>query len=267
MKYSNIVLIISTIFLFSCESQSEKEDKAANRLLRQASEQIALNSPVKALELLDSIHKSFPKQVAIRRMADELQDTVEWRDAQRNLNYCDSLSQIRTVEFENLKKEFRFEKNEKYQDKGLYKHLTFLQANEAKISSYVDETGLMFVQIMHNGNPIGLKEIRLFSNGQKLISPQHGDGNYHQFSTDGQSFEQLIISGESAKELIVYITNNELNTVTLGGLKGSKDIRILPSDRKAFIQTGKFAQVYTEVLNFEKEMKRLNNKIFTIESK
>lgn len=260
-----VYLLLATFVFSSCTSQKEKDEKSALHLLTEATEQVKVYEHSKALQLLDSLHKNYPMQVSIRRQADQIQDTIEWRISKKDLKYCDSLLLIRNIEFENLKKNFKFVKNEKYEALGQYLHHNF--SNEilsSNINSYIDEDGKVFLKCTYTGPKIGINQIVFKSGSKSLKSPVGGDGNYHQYISDGQNFEQLIISGESAKAALVFLTENKNIQCSLNG---KSDILISVNSHDAFVQSSRFAQIYTEILNLNKETKRLNNKIFTIEAK
>lgn len=71
---------------------------------------------------LDSVHSTYPKCVAERRLAKDLQDSIVYLEAKRTLAYSDSLLQILQPQVDPLLKRFRYEKDERYEDHGKYVH-------------------------------------------------------------------------------------------------------------------------------------------------
>lgn len=266
MKYLINLFIIALIFS-SCESKKEREERAALSLLTQAGKLVESHSNQDALIFLDSIHKNYPRQISIRKQADVLQDTIEWRISKRNLIYCDSLKSLRENEFERLSKHFIFEKNDSYQEKGIYTHKIFNTTKATNVVPYFDENGDSFLKIMYNGNNLGISGISITSSNRSIESPNNGDGNYHQFKTDGQNFERFIISGGSAKSVLLFICENQSPVIQIKTRKKSIQHQLSKMELGAYSQTVEFAKVYTELQNLNKEIKRLNNKLFTIEAK
>lgn len=94
--------------LSACKGLSP--ERAAQAHVDRAAELVEQHRYEAALQQIDSVHTLYPKQVAQRRQAKALKDSIVYLQAQQTLYYSDSILKPLLPEADKLLKEFRFEK-------------------------------------------------------------------------------------------------------------------------------------------------------------
>ena len=89
-------------------------EESANQLLSQAQNLVDNGSWRQAMIILDSIHTTYPRQVEQRRLAKAIADSITYLEAQSTLAYTDTLLTPLLKQADQLLKQFRYEKNNKY---------------------------------------------------------------------------------------------------------------------------------------------------------
>lgn len=120
MKKTPICIITLSLVALSACSPSPKEK--AEQLLQEAQAMTDEGNWNGAKLRLDSLHATYPKEVAVRREAKQLEDSIIYIESERNMRYADSLLQPMLPEVDELLKQFRYEKDDRYEDNGRYVH-------------------------------------------------------------------------------------------------------------------------------------------------
>lgn len=121
MKLHYIFPLVCAFLLAGCSNQKTDSVKAAG--LVEESRQLADSGHLNEAKIrLDSVHHTYPKCVAQRRLAKDLQDSIAYIEAKRTLAYSDSLLQVLQPQADPLLKKFNYEKQEQYEDNGRYVH-------------------------------------------------------------------------------------------------------------------------------------------------
>ena len=114
------VSFVSILLLISCGGTSDAEKASA---LVDSARSLVIEGQLNEAKIrLDSVHSSYPKCVAQRRLAKALQDSIVFIEAQRTLSYSDSLLTTLQQQADPLLKKFAYEKQEQYEDHGRYVH-------------------------------------------------------------------------------------------------------------------------------------------------
>jgi hypothetical protein len=156
MKKIVPVLFLLVLALSACNSR-EAQEKDADKRLKHIEQLIAQNALNAAKIEIDSIHSLYPRLVNKRRIAAALQDTVIRRESYRTLIYCDSILPQKQHEADSIQKNFRFEKNEKYQQFGNYVYKTQVtesNSNRTYLKTFVDENADFFLISNYCGGKI-----------------------------------------------------------------------------------------------------------------
>lgn len=120
MKKHLFAALILALALAGCSSQSDADKAAA--LVEEGRALVEAGQLNEAKVRLDSVHHTYPKCVAQRRLSKELQDSIVYIEAQRTLAYSDSLLLVLQPQADPLLKKFNYEKQEQYEDHGRYVH-------------------------------------------------------------------------------------------------------------------------------------------------
>ena len=129
--------------LSACKGLSP--ERAAQAYVDRAAELVEQHRYEAALQQIDSVHTLYPKQVAQRRQAKALKDSIVYLQAQQTLYYSDSILKPLLPEADRLLKEFRFEKNDNYEDHGNYVYRTLQtgwNTNRCFLQAYVATTSI-----------------------------------------------------------------------------------------------------------------------------
>ena len=133
-------------FSFLLASCAEDVEKAAGRFLSAARVAYAAGQFDEAKAQIDSIKTVYPKAFEARREGIALMRRVELAEAKRTYAYTDSLLAISVAHAEELTPRFHFEKDERYQDVGLYcapSQRLERNAQRSYLRATVDEHGRM----------------------------------------------------------------------------------------------------------------------------
>lgn len=274
MKHS-VLLIAATLFFFAGCSKKATDAEQASQYVQQSHELVEQGDLNSAKSLLDSVHVKFPKCVAQRRLAQSLQDSIVFIEAQRTAAYSDSLLQIVLPQIDPVMKKFVYEKEEKYEDHGRYVHrLLRTTSNIARcyLQTYVSDDRTTTVKShFYGAGVLDQTAIQLESNGEELMlssSLSHGyeAEGYHSiltFETEQALSILNFVSSHQADRLRVKIlgTNKQGNETTYIyyltdnekiALQDSYQLGILMNDiktledalRKANMQIERYHQKY-----------------------
>ncbi len=155
--------------------------------------------------LLDSLHAEYPGEVAHRRMAKSLEDSIEYLEAQKSLLYADSLLPILESRVDMVLKDFVYEKEEVYEDAGRYVHrLLRTGSNPSRnfLQAYVRDDGVTIVKSYYYGSVLmNQRLLCLTSNKEEVLF----SGSNHAFSLDGWH-EIMTLEDASALQLLNFVS-------------------------------------------------------------
>jgi hypothetical protein len=245
--------------LLSCNSRATQEKDADKRLkhIEQLINQNQLNS---AKIEIDSIHSLYPRLVNKRRIAAALEDTILRRENSRTLAYCDSLLPIKQHEADSIQKNFRFEKNEKYQQFGNYVYKTQQtesNSNRNYLKAYVDENADFYLisnfcggNIEHTSVEVSADD--LFAHTDTLTTTNSA---FHSFNDGGSHWESLTFKNEEDKGVSSFIAQNSLKRlkITLYGKK-TYVYFLSDADKKAITETNRLWIVKKDIFQLHKEI-------------
>lgn len=264
IKISFFIVIL--IILSSCDSRKANEEKA-DKCLKHIQLLIDRNEYNAAKIEIDSVHTLFPLLVEKRRIAAALEDTVIRRESSRSLAYCDSILPSKIHEMDSIQKNFRFEKDKKYQDIGNYVYKTEQtesNANRTYLKTYVDENADFYLVSNYCGGKIEQQSVEVSANDlfAHTDTISISDPNNHWFDDGGSHFESIIFKNESDNGVIAFIAQSSVKSVkiTLHGKK-SYSYYLSAADKKAIIETYRLWKVKKDVVQLQKEIKKATLRI------
>jgi len=255
------ILVMALVFFVSCSSR-HKQEKLADERLKRIEMLIKANSLNAAKIEIDSIHYLYPRLVNKRRIAAAFADTIAFIESSRNLTYCDSILPFKQREMDSIQKNFRFEKDVKYQDVGNYVYKTQqTESNTSRIylKSYVDENADIYLISNYCGGKIEQTSLEvsvkdLFAHTDTL---ETSNPAYHSYNDGGSHWETLTFKNNADKGVSAFIAQNSTARIkiTLYG-KRSYVYYLADADKKAIVETYHLWKVKKDVVNLQKEIKK-----------
>jgi hypothetical protein len=266
--------LVICIALFAGCNGSEKDAKARldnARMLYERNELMAAKSEI------DSIRFYHPKEAGVLREALNLMRQVEYKEAERNILFCDSLLPIRQEEAARMRKAFVFEKDSVYEEIGNYiwKQQTLERNVERSyIRCGVNEKGEMYLASVYFGSaPINHTGIKVSTKdglfAETASIPYDGGVNYR-FKDLGNTSEIVNYKGENGMDAVKFIYSN---TNTKERIKvdyiGGKPFGIYMDDagKKAVVATYELASILSDVENLTNERDKAIKKKAYLEDK
>lgn len=212
------IAIAIMVILTGCGPDEHEKAKA---LVEEGYARVEMGQLNTAKILVDSVHNTYPKCVAERRLAKALEDTVVFIESQRTLAYSDSLLLTLLPQIDPLLKKFRYEKNDQYEDHGKYVHRllnTGSNTSRCYIQTYVYDHRITEVKSYYFGqNTLDQTAIEV-SVGEELF--RH-DGKSHGFDADGYH-SILSFDGDKALEFLNFISSHQGDRIRVNLLGTNK---------------------------------------------
>ena len=211
--------------------------------------------------VLDSLHNTYPKQVAQRRLAKALEDSITYLEAQRTLAYVDTLLPPLMEQADKLIKRFKYEKNEKYEDYGRYVHrLLSTGSNTSRnfLQAYVRDDRQTVVKSYYYGpTAMHQQSVTLQSEGESVIFQGHN----HHFE-DGAHHEIMTLDNDIALSLLNFVSTHHNARIRVEG-KGDKVSRnwvyyLNEKEREALSDTYQLGFLMKDINRLE-QMQRVAN--------
>ena len=232
---------------------------------------------VAAKNLIDSIDRIYPREIAIRKEARTLMRLVERSECIRDIAFCDSVLPIRFNDVAQLKKGFVFEKDTAYDVIGKYIWNTMtVERNLARsyIRCGVNETGEMYMEsvffgsrpLEHTGLKLSIKD-GFFAVTTSI--PYDGGLNYR-FEDMGNTTEIVTYKGDHCKNavnLIYLIDEKEQVKAEYTGGRSPYSLYLSGSDIKAIQTTYELAMVLNEIGNKQRMKDLAEKKIMLLDER
>ena len=184
------------------------------------------------------------------------QDSLALLAQERTLSYYDSLQQVLAPELDALLPRFKYEKDERYEDKGHYVHrLLRTTSNTARnyIQTYVRDDGQTIVRFYYYGErALGFEKVTL--SVDELEDTFTGD--VHAFEAEGWH-ETLTIEGDEALRCLHFVDSyrDERVRVALCGSKSRAVYYLSANDKSALMETYRLGMVMRDMVEVERRVK------------
>lgn len=225
IKHFYLWLCAGAILLWTCgdnsHEASEQYEKAV-KLFEAGQYESARNA-------IDSIEQLYPKAFKQIKQGMLLLCKVKQKESERNLLYIDSVLKVKQGELEAAKKNFRFEKDAKYQTEGnyVYNKLPKQQTiNRSQLKVLVTENGQMqLASVYYGSTPLKHSSIRVTlpdkSKAETLAIGYDGANNYR-FTNDGKYTEIVTYKDGQCSAVASLIADNTDKAITLTYLGGNR---------------------------------------------
>ena len=242
-KILALLLVISTIIL-SC---GENIEQKAGHHLDNAKEAFSIGNYNVAKQEIDSIRILYPKAFETRKQGIKLMQKIEEAEQMRIIEYEDSMIAVAQAAFEKIKANYAFEKDERYQDIGLYtikSQAPQRNTDRTYIRAQVDELGRMTLISSYRGSSYIHHDWLKLSVGEVYVdTPESNDR--HEFEDLGVYYEWLsFINGNDGGAAAFINANKDANiTFTLYRKTGPdssrpvyRNLKLNKDDRYAIAQ-------------------------------
>lgn len=247
----NLVLFAVLAIAVSC---GENIEQKAGHHLDNAKEAFSLGNYNVAKQEIDSIKILYPKAFETRRQGIRLMQQVEEAEQLRIMEYEDSMIAAVTAAFNRIKDNYVFEKDEEYQDLGLYtikSQAPNRNIDRTYIRAQVDELGRMTLISSYRGSSYIHHDWLKLSVGDKYVdTPVSNDR--HEFTDLGVFYERLsFLNGDDGGAAAFINANKEEDiTYTLYRKTGPdssrpvyRNLKMTHDDRYAIAQLYDLSQI------------------------
>lgn len=261
----NPLTIISTfaaVLLFSCSPK----DNGAKDQLAEARRLYAAREYTEAEQVLDSLHKAYPKALEERKTALVLLDSVR-RDHQTQLiAIYDSLIDRNQPQIEALKKQFVFQRNKEYQDKGFYSPKETAHSGQTAatiLRSGVEEGGSLFLESVFVGDSKKHNKIKVTAKDGSFAQTLavNDDGLNYRFNTGAQQYEIIRFIGADENGVARFVSENAKQALTLTLEGQAKYSYTLTQQQKSAISKSyqlSILMAQTDSINAEREKAKIH---------
>lgn len=270
MYYSHIRCLLAVALLLCLAAcTGRKQERAAQAHVDYAAELVGQHRYEAALSQLDSVHALYPKQVAQRRQAKAVKDSIVYLQSQQSLRYADSLLQTLLPKADELLKQFRFEQSEAYEDHGQYVYRslqTGWNTNRCFLQAYVSDDRKTLVKSYYYGaKPLRQTSVALQA-GEQIIEQQ---GSNHAFEVEGWH-EILTLEGDQAIEVLNFIsshTGDRIRVTPKGQSKAGTVYYLSDGEKQALDQTYRLGLLMRDIDQLEQQVRLASQRIEHYEAK
>ena len=224
-----------------------KDDPEALNMLNQAEQSLSANAPEKAITIIDSLNKVYPKELNVRRKAMYLRTLADSALIVKEAAQTDSIIKADSVIYLQLKPQFTFIKTKDmvegyYVAKSLQGHPLYERTG---LEPRIDEQGNIFVASCVFGkaiNHVRLEASAAASSASTKDVPYDDSTNYR-YTTDRGACEMVTFHIDKCEDFCKFIADNASSKIRVSYIgKGRTSITLSPELAKTFAETYQFAQ-------------------------
>ncbi|MBR5706958.1 MAG: hypothetical protein IKX55_05240 [Bacteroidaceae bacterium] len=208
-----LALVALCIFVISCQESVEQK---AGHHLDNAKEAFSIGNFNVAKQEIDSIKILYPKAFEARKQGIKLMQQIEEAEQMRIIEYEDSMIAVAQAAFEKIKGDYAFEKDERYQDIGLYtikSQAPQRNTDRTYIRAQVDELGRMNLISCYRGSSYIHHDWLKLSVGEVYVdTPESNDR--HEFEDLGVYYEWLSFINGNDGGAAAFISANKDENIT-----------------------------------------------------
>lgn len=258
MRVRPLILFVVGV-LCSCTFSPDNRTLAYSRLngVRQLVEQGKFNQAKKEL---DSIHILFPQEVAVRREAQKVSDSIFCLEAYRNMQYADSVKNVLQPKYDALASHFVHRVNIEYPDQSYFIHrtITYTADDQTHISATIYDNSEVLLRSVWVGNDLNHTGLIFKVNDLQ----QSVQGSLHVTQDlarrrNSVKIEVLTIDGVQSMSALQFVDLNRSNTirVVLSG-ESTASYTLNSNTIEALSDTYQFAILLRDMLTAEQQIKR-----------
>lgn len=221
MKVKMIAIIGICIAMYGCNKDKEN----AQLLLSNAKTALSNNDFAKAKADLDSLNTKYPRAFDERKESITLLDSIRLIENSYLRDILDNKKDSIQKEISVTKEKFKYSKNEKYQETGVFIPKVFTSnLNSTTLESGVYESGKMYLKSIFLGSQ-SHDRIKATSNNLSVETlPIEMDGFVHRFNSLGRSYEVIYVQENYNNGIFSFLNENIDNKIVIE-LLGKKSIK------------------------------------------
>ena len=263
-------VFLSSMILLAVVACQPSDTERAQSLVAEAHDLVNNGQWRQARIVLDSLHITYPKEVAQRRQAEALEDSITYLEAQSTLAYTDTLLPPLLEQADKLIKQFRYEKNDNYEQHGRYVHrILSTNSNTSRnfLQAYVRDDRETIVKSYYYGNKaVAQQTLVLQSNGEQ----QQFSGSNHYFQVEGHH-EIMTLENEQALALLNFVSAHMQSKIRVEGI-GSKPYNnwvyyLNDKEKEALSQTYQLGWLMKDIKRIEQMQQVASRQITYYEQK
>lgn len=267
--YKYLCALGLSVLLVAC-TNGKKQDSEIDTKINNVSQLIAQNNLEEAKAEIDSIHKHFPRKIDKRRIAAALSDTITLIESRATLTLAENKIPMLIARADSLRKNFRYEKEEKYQDFGNFVYKTQItEQNIARnyLKCFIDEHSNIFLVSNITGQRLRQAIIKL-TIGELFVvtdTTNNRKGIFHSFTDEGQYWETITFKNDEIISLAAFVEQNIKEKINVE-VRGSKTFRyqLAEGDKKAIAETFRLWNTMREIKILEFEVEKANARTLKI---
>lgn len=261
---------ILSCILLSIIACQPSDEACATALITEAQQLVNNGQWRQARIVLDSVHAIYPREITQRRLAKHLEDSIVYLEACHTLAYADSILPPLLAQSDQLLKQFKYEKDEVYEDYGRYVHrLLNTGSNTSRnfLQAYVRDDRRTIVKSYYYGSfAVEQRVITLSAQGEEI----HFSGNNHSFETEGWH-EIMTLEDEPALSLLNFVSTHINDRIRVYGA-GEKTTHtwayyLNDKEKDALTQTYQLGFLMSDILRLELMSNTARNQIAHYEQK
>lgn len=240
--------------------------RSKERNMRNARFWIKLMNVLLVLLVFASCGPKKPSVEELRRQK-AVEDSLQLVAQQRSLSYYTSVrDSLLPVAQDLLKKNFVYEKDERYEDHGHYVHRllrTSSNTGRCYIQTYATDDYRLQVKVYLIVAKAIYPQALTLSVGESYVSQP---GNSHSFEAEGWH-EMLTLEDTAALDILRFIDSyrKERILATMSGTKGKYKFYLSDRDKQALIDTYQLGQVMQDIHQLETQINQTNLEIMKYE--
>ena len=267
MNTKIVYFSLCALLLVAC---APSDTEQAQVLVQQAQTLVDNGQWRQARIVLDSVHATYPREVAQRRLAKALGDSITYLEAQSTLAYADSMLPPLLEQSDKLLKQFKYEKETQYEDNGRYVHrLLHTNSNTARnfLQAYVRDDRQTIVKSYYYGShQVNQQQVTLSAQGEEV----RFSGSNHAFEVEGWH-EIMTLEDENALQLLNFISAHHSDRVRVhgAGLKPNHTwvYYLNDKEKEALSATYQLGFLMKDILRLEQMANTARNQIAHYERK
>lgn len=234
-----------------------KDDKQkALEVLQSAEATFQQNQFAETKVLLDSLHRTYPRLVDVRREADTLLWKVLVSEINRDMPEIDSTLKTLHSQAEEIAKNYKFVKDAKYQTLGDYEHKNMqntINTERTYLKPITDEEGNFRIISTLVGKSLSHNQLMVSAGAQSVATSQIRPEAINSYNDFGVNYELSNFSDSTVAAVASFIGDN-LKTPMTVTLKGNAEFSYKLSEKSATIiaETYRFSEILKKASHYQK---------------
>ena len=253
MKKIALLSLVTLVFISCGQNNTQK----AQDVLQSAEQAFAVGDLERTEAIIDSLHQTYPREVSTRREADTLLWKAIVKDITQNMPTIDStLSQL-LKRAEEIARDYKFEKDTRFQIVGDYEHKSLQTAQNTGrtyLKPIADEDGGFRLISTLCGQKISHTQIIATAGVASYSTTYIDEGSLNTYDQLGVTYEVANFSDPTAVDMAMFIGENANGKIKITLKGSSKDYTYELSEREARIigQTAEFASLLQDVAKYQR---------------